>query len=49
MTSGPTPLRGMVYGTMFAARTPAGTMVTTPLYPVPVTLQALFTFPTGPT
>ncbi len=36
-----TPLRGMVYASMFGAATAAGAYVSVPLPPVPITLQTL--------
>jgi len=40
-------LRGMVYASMFGALTAVGALLSIPLYPVPITLQTLFTFLAG--
>ncbi len=37
-----TPIRGMVYASMFGAATAAGAYIIIPLPPVPVTMQTLF-------
>ncbi len=47
MTSTASSLRGMVYASMFGALTAVGAMLSIPLYPVPITLQNLFTFLAG--
>ncbi|MCO5387867.1 MAG: biotin transporter BioY [Desulfosporosinus sp.] len=36
-------LRRMVYASMFGALTAAGSLITIPMQPVPITLQTLFT------
>lgn len=43
MASNPAALRGMVYAAMFGALTAVGAFICIPLYPVPITLQTLFT------
>ncbi len=47
MTSTASSLRGMVYASMFGALTAVGALLSIPLYPVPITLQTLFTFLAG--
>lgn len=43
MTRNFSPLRQMVYASMFGALTAIGAWVVVPLWPVPITLQTLFT------
>ena len=43
MQSTASSLRGMVYASMFGALTAVGAYLSVPLYPVPITLQNLFT------
>ena len=47
MASGASSLKGMVYASMFGALTAVGALLSIPLYPVPITLQNLFTFLSG--
>lgn len=47
MGSGASSLKGMVYASMFGALTAVGALLSIPLYPVPLTLQNLFTFLSG--
>jgi biotin transport system substrate-specific component len=47
MQSGASSLKGMVYASMFGALTAVGALLSIPLYPVPITLQNLFSFLAG--
>jgi len=47
MASGASSLKGMVYASMFGALTAVGALLSIPLYPVPITLQNLFSFLSG--
>jgi biotin transport system substrate-specific component len=47
MRSGRLPLRSLVYASMFGALTAIGAYISIPMFPVPLTLQTLFTMLAG--